>query len=76
MTDYLADIIKLKEQKPKCSGYPIPNTHEVAEYELIVGKHLFSFACPKCGFGSGGSLTEEDSNRLNELIRIYIEMKK
>ena len=65
--DYLAEIITGKEKKLKCSGYMSGAKHDVTEYQLNIGKYWWSFGCPVCGFGSGGSLTEEDHKKLHNL---------
>jgi hypothetical protein len=59
--EYLKEILDGKEPKPKCvGGVESMPQHEITEYVLIIGKYWFSFGCPKCGFGTGGSLSEKD----------------
>jgi hypothetical protein len=68
-TEYLADIILGKKPKPKCFGNMAQQYHEETEYTLIIGKYWFSFGCPKCGFGTGGSISEKDRDYLQSLTQ-------
>lgn len=67
MEEYLEDLITGKEKSHRCSGYPLPNTHEMRDYVLYIGKGFYSYACPECGFGQGGSLSEEACERLRKI---------
>jgi hypothetical protein len=73
--DFIEDVIRGKE-KYKCVGFPIPYTHDVVEYQLTIGKSMYSYACPKCGYGEGGSLSEEVCKKLQALQKEVLEKKR
>ena len=64
--DWLVDVMNGDAEPFTCSGYPTPGPHEVVKYQLDFGRHYYGYACPICGFGSGGSIREEDYKRLEE----------
>ena len=67
LKEYLRDIILGKLEPLRCSGYPIQKSHQVVDYKLTIGERIYSYCCPICGFGQGGSLSEQDCNELREL---------
>lgn len=69
-TDYLEEVITGKAERLKCSGFLAQQPHETVDYEVHVGGQWFSYACPKCGFGTGGSISSQDRDRLlNAIIK-------
>lgn len=67
-TEKFIETIIIGTQKPyRCSGYL--KWHKSVDYELNIGKSIYSYACPICGFGEGGSINEKIAERLQKLQR-------
>lgn len=65
--EWLKDIITGKVESSFCAGTFSGFTHEVIKYQLVIGKSVFSYFCPVCGFGTGGMISEEDAKELFDL---------
>ena len=73
--DFLRDTILGKVSTYTCCGYHASQHHKLAKYTLTVGKGTYFYCCPICGFGEGGTLSEEVCDELRELQRRQAEKK-
>ncbi len=76
IAEMLAEIIIGKAKLYTCSGFPIPGTHKLIEYDLSLGIASYVYVCPICGFGQAGSLSEEEVNALSDLRRLQSSEQK
>lgn len=70
MAEMLAEIITGKSKPYTCTGFPIPGSHKLIEYDLSLGISSYLYICPICGFGQGGGLSKEEVNALADLRRL------